>query len=84
MTRRAWIPILLVFCAIAPPEIVLAAPSAKDEGEKKAERLFKMARQAEKMGQRGAAASLYSKIVRDYPGTSFAGQAQDRLKRLGR
>jgi sugar phosphate isomerase/epimerase len=66
----------------APPK--RPAPSAKDEGEKKAERLFKMARQAEKMGQRGAAASIYSKIVRDYPGTASAGQAQDRLKRLGR
>jgi len=60
------------------------ALSAREEGQKKAERLFKMARQAEKMGQRGAAASLYSKIVKDYAGTSFAGRAQERLERLGR
>ena len=56
------------------------ASSAKDE--RAAERYFKMARQAEKMRQRSAAITFYSKIVKDYPGTSFAKRAKERLGKL--
>ncbi|MHC4501802.1 MAG: tetratricopeptide repeat protein [Planctomycetota bacterium] len=41
-----------------------------------------MARQAEKMGQRSAARTFYSKVVKDYPGTSFAKRAKEKLKKL--
>lgn len=61
-----------------------SARAAKDAGDAKAERLFKMARQAEKMGQRSAAESLYSKVVRQYPDSTAAGLARERLKSLRR
>jgi len=60
------------------------AASAKSTAEKKAERLLAMARRAEKMGQRSAATSFYSRIVRGYPGTSAAARAKSRLASLGR
>ena len=60
------------------------AVSEKDKAEAAAGRLYRMARQAEKMRQREAAASMYSKIVKDYPGTSFAKRAEERLGKLGR
>ncbi len=59
-----------------------SARAAKDAGDAKAERLFKMARQAEKMGQRSAAASLYSRVVGQYPESSFAKRAGEKLKSL--
>ncbi len=58
------------------------APPPRSSGEKKAERLFKMARQAEAMGQRSAAASLYSKIVKEHPKSSYAERARKRLDSL--
>jgi hypothetical protein len=58
-----------------------AAPT-RNANDARAERFFKMARQAEKMGQRGAAVTFYSRIVRDYPDTSAAKRAQDRLAAL--
>ena len=66
--------------AIAPPR--RPAPQARDKAAAKAGRLFKMARQAEQMGQRGAAVTFYSRVVRDYAGTSFAERAQERLDSL--
>jgi len=56
-----------------------AIPKA-GQAEQKAERLFKMARQAEKMGQRSAARTFYTRIVNEYPGTSAARRAEERLK----
>ncbi len=58
------------------------APKPRDKADAKAERFFKMARQAEKMGQRGAAVSFYSRIVKDYPDTSAAKRAQEKLTAL--
>ena len=43
-----------------------------------------MARQAEKMGQRSAAATFYSRIVSDYPGSSAAARAKEGLASLRR
>jgi len=60
-----------------------AAPAA-GEGERKAERLLKMAKQAEKMGQRSAARSFYKRVVADYPDTSAAKRAKARLDSIGR
>ncbi|MHC4201901.1 MAG: hypothetical protein ACYSU0_18080 [Planctomycetota bacterium] len=58
------------------------APPERGGNERKAAELFDMARRAESMGQRGAAASLYSKITRDYPDTSYAESARKRLDSL--
>ncbi len=58
--------------------------SAESKEEKKAEQLFTMAGRAEKMGQRSAAASLYSRIVKTYAGTSFAARAGQKLASLRR
>ena len=60
------------------------AATSKGSGEKEAERFYKMARQAEKMGQRGAAATFYKRIVKDHPDTSFADRARGRLDSLGK
>ncbi len=49
----------------APASGAPSGPSAKDE--KEAERFYKMARQAEKMGQRGAAATFYARVIKNYP-----------------
>jgi hypothetical protein len=57
-----------------------AAPAA-GQAERKAERLFKMARQAERIGQRSAARTFYSRIVKEYPGTSAAKRAAAKLGR---
>ncbi len=64
-----------------PERSTRPAASAKDPAERKAEQLFKMARQAEKMGQRSAARTFYSRIVREYPGTSAAKRAAAKLGR---
>jgi len=63
----------------APP--VRRAVPGKDHAERRAEQLFKMARQAEKVGQRSAARTFYSRIVKQYPGTSVAKRAAERLGR---
>jgi hypothetical protein len=60
------------------------AASGNSEAERKAERLFKMARQAEKMSQRSAARTFYKRIVSEYPGTAAARRAEEKLKKLGR
>ncbi|MHC4503970.1 MAG: electron transporter RnfD [Planctomycetota bacterium] len=71
--------------AAAPAASKVPAASAPKGGdEKEAERFYKMARQAEKMGQRGAAATFYKRIVRDYPDTSFADRARGRLDSPGK
>jgi hypothetical protein len=59
-----------------------ASPAAKVKDEKEAERFYRMARQAEKMGQRGAAATFYARVVKDYPDSSFAARAKERLDSL--
>jgi hypothetical protein len=53
---------------------------AVDASAAKAERLYKMARDAERMGQRGVAKSFYRRIVEAYPGTPAAKEAAERLK----
>jgi hypothetical protein len=60
-----------------------AAPK-RDSGAEKAERLYKVARQAERLGQRSAAAGMYERVVKDYPGTPAAAKAAARLKAMGR
>jgi hypothetical protein len=59
-----------------------ASPAAKAKDERDAERFYKMARQAEKMGQRGAAATFYARVVKDHPDSSFAARAKERLARI--
>jgi len=63
----------------APP--ARRAVPGKGQAERRAEQLFKMARQAEKVGQRSAARTFYSRIVKQYPGTSAAKRAAERLGR---
>jgi outer membrane protein assembly factor BamB len=58
-----------------------AAPSS-GAGERRALQLFEMARRAERIGQREAAAGIYSKIVADYSDTSCADRARKRLASL--
>ena len=53
---------------------------AVDASAAKAERLFNMARSAERMGQRSVARTFYKKIVDQYPDTPAAKRAADRLK----
>jgi hypothetical protein len=62
----------------APP-----APPSVDKSEVEAERLYKMARQAERFRQRAAAISMYRKIVTEFAQTSYADKAKKRLKALG-
>jgi TolA-binding protein len=50
----------------------------------KADKLYRTALNAERMGQRGLAATFYSKIVKEYPGTPAAAKAAERLKKIGR
>ena len=67
-----------------PQSATTATPApARDTKEDEAERLYKMARQAERFGQRPAAVSMYRKIARDFAGTSYATKAAERLKALG-
>ena len=56
------------------------------ERELKAEQLCEMAEQAERLGQRGAAAMLYSKLVKEYaktPSAERAAKKLDSLRKLG-
>ncbi len=46
----------------------------------KAERLYRTARDAERMGQRGLAMTFYKKIIKDYPDTPAAKKAAEKLK----
>jgi hypothetical protein len=50
----------------------------------KADKLYKTARDAERMGQRSTAETFYRKIVKEYPGTPAAAKAAERLKKIGR
>jgi len=68
------------------PSKVSRAPAAspreakRGADEKEAGRLFQMARQAERMGQRGVAKRLYAQIVEKYPDTEIAGKAKAKLE----
>ncbi|MHC5057605.1 MAG: Gfo/Idh/MocA family protein, partial [Planctomycetota bacterium] len=53
--------------------------SESDRTEAKAEQLFNMARQAERMGHRSAARMFYARIVKYLPGTSAARRAKEKL-----
>jgi len=55
--------------------------SGKAIAEKEAARLYQMARQAERMGQRVVAKQLYEQIVEKYPGTGVAAKARRELSR---
>jgi len=61
------------------------APSAQETrraaAEKEAGRIYQMARQAERMGQRGVAGRLYEQIVEKYPETEVAAKARRKLSR---
>lgn len=63
-----------------------ADPAAREPGvsrsakEKKAGRLYQMARRAERMGQANVASSLYKKILEKFPGTKVAAKARKKLK----
>ena len=59
-------------------------PDPKEEAEAAAEKLYRMARQAEKFRQRDAAVSLFQKIVDEHPDTDAAKRASQRLKALGK
>jgi len=48
--------------------------------EKQAARLFQMARQAERMGQRSVARRLYAQIVEKHPKTEMALKAKEKLE----
>jgi len=50
----------------------------------KADKLYRTALNAERMGQRGGAETFYRKIVKEYPGTPAAAKAAERLKKIGR
>jgi sialate O-acetylesterase len=58
---------------------------AREKGAKQefmARRLLQTARQAERMGQRAAAAGLYAKLVKDYPDSASAKTARERLAKI--
>jgi sialate O-acetylesterase len=50
----------------------------------KADKLYRTALNAQRMGQREVAETFYSKIVKEYPGTPAAAMAAERLKKIGR
>jgi hypothetical protein len=58
-------------------------PSA-DAGEKRAQGLYDMGRQAERFGQRSVAVQAYRRVVKEYPGTDAARKAAARLKAMGK
>jgi len=76
----------------APPKETAAADGPTSEEKKRAagaarnaltaRRRFRTARQAERMGQREAAAGLYSKLVKEYPEAPSAKLARERLDSL--
>ncbi|MHC4201864.1 MAG: sialate O-acetylesterase [Planctomycetota bacterium] len=55
---------------------------AFDASAAKAERIFEMARNAERMGQKSVARTFYKRVVDKYPGTPAAKKAAERLERL--
>ncbi len=55
---------------------------AFDASAAKAERIFEMARNAERMGQKSVARTFYKRVVDKYPGTPAAKKAAERLKGL--
>jgi hypothetical protein len=55
---------------------------AVDRSAVEADKLYRTARDAERMGQRGIAKTFYKKIVDKYPDTPAAKQAAERLKKL--
>ena len=58
------------------------SPRPSPEALREPERDWREARAAEKMGQRAAASALYGRIVKEYPGTSFARRAKEAKERL--
>ena len=66
----------------APPAPEPAAASDGDRkqvsSEKEAGRIFAMARQAERMGQRGVARRLYEQLIERYPDTEAAKAAAEK------
>ncbi len=65
-------------------KVVLPKISAEDaaasRNERAAGKLFQMARQAERMGQRSVAQGLYKQVVEKYPGTEVAKKAKEKIK----
>ncbi len=62
---------------------VAAAPAAvgsSARGEREAGRVYQMARNAERMGQKDVARMLYAQVVEKHPGTEAASKAKKRVK----
>jgi hypothetical protein len=53
-----------------------------DPNVAKADKLYRMGRDAERFGQRGAAKTFLQRVVKDYPGTPAAERAEERLTKL--
>jgi hypothetical protein len=71
-----------------PPKTERQVPEQPERSEaeiaaEKADRVLKMGRDAERMGQRDAAKSFYRKVIKEYPDTEAAKRAAERLKELG-
>ena len=65
------------------PIKIAAPPKPKvDPNVAKAERLYKMGKEADRMGQKGAAKTFYQRVVKDYPATPAAERAKERLSKL--
>ena len=62
------------------PPLETPKASGNSLAEKKAGRLFQMARRAERMGQRDVAKKLYAQIVEKFPGTEVAVKAGARQR----
>ena len=65
--------------------VVIAPKITADEAkaaatEKEAGRLFQMARQAEMMGHRALAKTMYKQVVEKFPGTEAAKKAEEKVK----
>jgi hypothetical protein len=58
------------------------ARPAVDRSAVEAEKLYRTARDAERMGQRGLARTFYKRVVARYPGTPAALKAAERLKKF--
>ncbi len=78
---------LLEKTASKEPEKEAAAPKspsqpAFDASTAEAEKLYRTARSAERMGQRNVAKAFYKRIVDDFPDTPAAAKAAERLKKF--
>ena len=78
---------LLEYAAAKKAKKKAAAPKrpsrpAVDRSAVEAEKLYRTARDAERMGQRDLARTFYKKVVDKYPNTEAARKAAERLKRL--